>query len=288
MSDSKRVEKIISFYKEKFPLLTLGIYIIGFIYFVVYYFRFDINIVTFASLTDILLSMLSFAVIVSLFLFIIDVCLRTLITIFIGSPTLKSYDNIKFDELSEPVKKEIGSSILQPFNNISLDWLSEPVKKSITQKHEKKMSKIKIVIGAIIALALWFTNIGYISIIMFMILLVLSMYNITKSSNKDIVYKEAVNILLLMLVLIITIFSAFTMSNDVVEKERDFYAKSIKFKVDGKNYSTMKNDTDRYNFIGETSNYIFLYDLKYKGSLIFQKSSLKGVEIYKRDLHFGF
>jgi len=143
MSDSKRVEKIISFYKEKFPLLTLGIYIIGFIYFVVYYFRFDINIVTFASLTDILLSMLSFAVIVSLFLFIIDVCLRTLITIFIGSPTLKSYDNIKFDELSEPVKKEIGSSILQPFNNIVLIGFLSQLKKVLLRSMRKKCPRLK-------------------------------------------------------------------------------------------------------------------------------------------------
>lgn len=56
----------------------------------------------------------------------------------------------------------------------------------------------------------------------------------------------------------------------------------ISFFYNGKNYSTNENDSPNV-YIGETSNYLFLHDVKNNSTLSFRKEAIELMEIYPND-----
>lgn len=255
-------QKLISFKKEKLPLITLAIYVLGFIYYVIYYLGFDVDIVFYISLTDILLSILSSTLIFLLIVFIIELPLAFIVNLCIGIPSNKIHNGKRFCELPEDEQKRLDD------------------------QHDKREFKIRTIIYVIITVLLLFSNIGLTILSLFAFLMCLNFYSLARAEKKRVKRKKYFFWIVLVM-LVFTFFHAISSSIRVKENMRHFYAKSIKFTVNGKQYSTMKNDTDRYNFIGETSSHLFVYDLKNKGTLVFAKSDVKNIEVYKRDLYFS-
>ncbi len=242
------MNNVVSFYKSNLPIIILIIYSIGYIFLISYYFDFGIEIVYFISVTDILFT--SIDLIIS---FIITSAIFEVFILIITSILHSFFKNKKDGENIEEVKK----------NGKNFKFIS-----------------FLITCITLLFLILFVDNIFTYAFLL-SILMLSKFYNLlatTENKNNKEINKFIKGVLLSIIIVIIlgTYIFAHIVSEGVKEKKDYLTASPIEFKYNEKFYST-EIDTLKL-FIGQTSDFLFLYDLNTKKTSVFDKNKIVGLK----------
>lgn len=258
------------------PALAFFVYIIGFAYYIVYYYQFGINIISYITLTEVLVSTLIPLLIVfgiSMPYFVFKLSFRS---------TVKRY-KIIFNDISTTIKKHI------PCGKISEYYASDKRKFKLINKHFEHKERLNSYYSSVIVLSVMFSltcviiplyiymdiiKMGNKYFTIFILLLLIypainSYYRAYKKIRFDVVKNYHI-ISSLILVFIAILFCSIKLG--IYHAQQD--------KQDSKrlfNISTINNleYTDRdYNYIGECASAIFLYQNKNNNTIILNKTNI--------------
>jgi len=257
------MEKIINQYKTYLPIFLLLLYILGYVNLSYYYSVFNVSIEYYINLTDILMYVAGRLVSI-LLTFILFELIVSLPTIYIIE---KRRNNVIKNKLLESKKsKEVNSRYKNIYSRDKFDGSYSLLSMVI-------LFLIFIVVFVILKIvASW--SVYLIAIIFFKLYLALS-----DKKNKDNQVFEIFKYSIIIIPLIsIFLGLGFLESKEILEGKN---SKEITFLENNKNFSTK---SDSLLFIGETSEYLFLYYPRDKETKIFSKSTITDFKIYNK--HF--
>ncbi|WP_339706257.1 hypothetical protein [Algoriphagus aquimarinus] len=241
-------------FKNYLPALTLLATALGYIYLKFFYSQFDIEIEYYTNITDIILFVIAKFIDLSLAFIIIEI-----LTVY---PTLFIIESCRASHIKSKLKQR----------NFSKEVVLRIKKISQIKKSDGLYSIISLILILILSAALTmilsFPQRIFIYVIPILGLKFFLM--IPKKAIKE--QKEIILIVIPVIVLTLAIsffIRAVVESGDIVNNQN---YKALYFNSKGTNYDTR---TDSLNFIGETSNYLFIYNSKNKESYTFNKSSIE-------------
>lgn len=242
------MKKIIDSYKNISPVLLLYVYLIGYSILTTYYGMFDIEIIYYLALSDIIFITLKYTLIgvilFALFIIILE---------FLASAVAFFYKN---EQRQLKFTKTIPSAILS-FLVIGSYFLGD--------YYGYIYNYIPIIFIIILFIYLTFAQP--------LIFYITPNFNDIKLPKKKWILASLFMIFLGSMV--IGQFEALT----IQKKESFMFSKHFEFKYENVFFSTKNNKN--LNFIGETKDVLFIYDKLNKETLIFYKSNLKQLKLTK-------
>lgn len=245
--------------KEYFATVLLILYAIGYLNLKIYYSGFNIQIESYMTISEYLFAAISYFINIVVGFFAIEFLYLTM------SHLLSFYFYIFYINLK---KRKI---------NIRLAF------RLAAKFFESKYAIYSLIFNFILVISITildsklfykFSN-SILNIVLFLIL-----YFTIKLTLVSIKFKKSDSYILLLYSLILIIYgiliSGFTNKLGIV-KDGYFGKKfDIEFVIDNLSYSTIDNN---YRYIGETSQYLFIYDFKCKNTLVFLKENIKDYKI---------
>jgi|JI6StandDraft_1071083.scaffolds.fasta_scaffold102035_2 hypothetical protein len=250
---NKYVTKILSL-KELIPIILLLIYIMGFARLNLYYKEFGINIEYYIGLNDIIFHTLSFTVkIISVFM------INSLIILIFSYLLTKLYYFLLFKIIK---KRKISNKILEKFLDI-------------------KTNKILLLTVSIIYIVLiilfmycikYEKNTSFFYVYFYLNSIILFNINNIKNNTFDNRYRSSTITYIILFLISFSTASSY--------KHKEILSKSINSNIEFELKNSNINNKD-FNFIGETSEYLFLFHRKEGKSYIFNKSQIEIIKISK-------
>jgi len=158
-------------------------------------------------------------------------------------------------------------------------YKEKAIDKILTTKHKNRFKKFSIFFSILFSVVtVYFINEGWIYISAFIPFIFIKVYVVLITETKsELDIKKITNWFIpIFFILSVFCFALWGYMDGGSSKEKREFDKITSF-ADGKlSYST---DGLAYNLIGETSGYIFIYDIKLKKSLIFNKMIIKDLSI---------
>lgn len=261
------MNKIVTLYKSYLPILVLVVYSIGYIFLVNYYLNFGVEIVFFLSLTDILFTALDLLVVFVTLVVLLE------IVMFITSSVLfslfsKEEKDVKNDPLIEDILKKADENY-------------------INSKDKFRLVSLLLTVIILFILISYADNSFFFGLTLFT-LIPIKLHNLISGfedqsvkENKDQnieISKFRTGVIFFLIAVLI--FGAYIYGNIAADKVKNknspFLEIDVEFIDNGKTYST-ELDTTKL-FIGQSSNYIFLYDLPTEKTSVFSKSNLESLK----------
>lgn len=250
------LNKSIDFVKSNFNVLLIVVYIISYANYYIYYGNFNIDIVSYISLTDLLFYPLKLALGIFFAIIIIDLVLSfafTFTSIFVWRPYMTLILKTKrFSMRSEESRRRLRK-----------------IRHNYTNENDFK--EFLAFIGSIACMFLKFD----IVIILFPSLIVYMALLLGHDEKGYHVTTTMAIIVLLGTMLITSVYG-------VYDKRylKDDY--SISFIENNTRIST-DEESSTINYLGQSSDYIFLYDIEKKTSLIYSKSNISDIRIKENE-----
>jgi hypothetical protein len=252
---NKETTLFIKFFKGNITLILLGLYALSFVNYYIYYNSFEISIFNYIGLYDLIFFSLEYIFKIVLVIFIWEVlfyivfsCLFDLYTLYIILIHKKKYKLYFFSNRSK--KKRLKNVIFNKYFNDNIVV--------------NKVLFILILMAVIVFSPYKLTTIPALCIYF--------IYIFHKSDEVKL-YDftiTAISFIIIVFTLITTLFSSYSK-----RFEKDDYC--ISFYENSKLITTDKTST--YNYLGESSTYIFLYDFKNKESKIYFKENISELKI---------
>jgi len=246
------INKIIKLLKENLTLILLVIYSVSFTNYFIYYKSFNISIFNYINVTDLIFFTLEYIFKITLIIFIYEVTVFIIFTFLFNvyeRIVLLKRKKLEFYLKSKKNKKKIEKLFLKPF-----------------QKGLLNTKFFLFFLGVFILPFLPYKLIIFPAYFIYIIYLL-------ELGSKERMFKFSipfVSIIIFISMIVTTLFNSYSKR---FEKE-DYF---ISFKQDSKAITTSKSS--HLNYLGETSTYIFLYDISTRKSKIYQKSSLTNIEV---------
>lgn len=239
-------------YVDNLPAIISILYCIGYCYQKSYYYQFDIDIEYYVSLSDLLFYTVDFITIVFTFSIILEGIIATII-------------------------------IASFFNRVRTAYKNKKSKKNIFKTTEYVLSKkyntysLILVVALLITSTYTFSNYKY----LFSSLLTLFIFKLFISYKKNIhldARTRLINstfIISLSSLFAINIFLGSKQASKLKQNYDSIDIKQVEIK-DEQNFYSSEQDV---NYIGETTNYIFLYEIYTKKSIVINKGNVKSFKI---------
>lgn len=244
-----------------FPLLLLVVYSVGYLYLKFYYSGLGIFFEYYISLSDILFFSLNRLIIFGIIYIIFRTVIKLMFFIYANSIIRKMNVDVRNIKLSRRAFFIYKRKIYNEFRRylIALLVLS---------------SSFYIIYGAIMEGSKEYSIMLRIFIVVFVLV---GQYWIFLEKNEDGKKFDFVLLKLGVVVMVISISSIFLgiLDSNLIDKRSDNL--SLKFDYNGNVYSTIGQE---HFYIGETSEYIFLYEKINKKSLAFRKADLKNLQFF--------
>lgn len=240
----------IIFFKENITLILLGLYSLSFVNYYVYYKSFDISIFNYIGLNDMLFFSLEYIFKIIAFIFLSEAVLYITYTwIFIIYEKLVIFifrrKGLFYIKSSKENKERIGKIFHKKFRKTILGF------------------KFLVLIVAIFA-SISLPN----KLVIYPILMICLVYYLNKLTENGM--SEFLFVMSIGIIIISTLVT--TLVNSYNKRfEKDDYV--VSFNENSNHISTDKN-VSCYNYLGETSSHIFLYDIEKKESKIYFKESV--------------
>lgn len=252
---SKEKNEFITFFKENITLILLSLYTLSFINYYLYYKSFEISIFNYVGLNDLLFFSLEYIFNIFLLIFISEIILFIFFVLL----------HLIYEKFILFIIKKKGLLYLK-----SDKKNRERINKVLNKTFDSSLKNFRM---TIITLSIFIIPFFSHTLILLPTLLIYIAYYLEKF-NKDI----APYLTLTMASIIITLFTIITTLFNAYNKrfEKDNYI--ISFNEDDNLIST---DTkfSCYNYLGETSSNIFLYDIENKESKIYFKDNISNIKI---------
>lgn len=245
-------EKInfISFFKDNITLILLGLYSLSFVNYYVYYKSFDISIFNYIGLNDMLFFSLEYIFKIIGFIFLSEAVLYIIYTwIF-----------IIYEKIVVFIFKRKGIFYLKS---------SKENRERIGKIFHKKFKKTILGFKFLVLIVAIFASISLPNkLVIYPILMICLVYYLNKLTEEGM--PEFLFVMSIAIIIISTLVT--TLVNSYNKRfEKDDYI--ISFNENSNHISTDKN-VSCYNYLGETSSHIFLYDIEKKESKIYFKESV--------------
>lgn len=241
---------------ENISLLLLGIYSLSFINYYIYYKSFEISIFNYIGLNDLIFFALEYIFKISLIIFIWEI----LLFIIFGF-IYEFYEFVIIAFVKRKAKLYLKASKKNRNRIQEVLW----------KNFDEYLNQFRFSIAFLLMFVIPFTN--HI-LILFPTLLVYIVYYMGKLGKDD----EFIPVLLKMLIGIIVISMIVTTITNSYNKRFEKDNHTISFKENSIEISTDKN-ISKYNYLGETSSHIFLFDTVNNESRIFSKSNITDIKI---------
>lgn len=258
-------KKFIKSFKANFLLVSLVFYLLGFIYYWVFYLQFGISIFSYLDLKDILFTSLSYLLVLLILYFISEFLLLTF-----------SYGVFNFWftlRYKEKVNRRLGKSAR--------------VKRYLEYKNNKLFNDEYFLISNLvlltIAILLFFQFNSRFMFLLFMttFFILRFFFLIYAGLDRKSEREQTLNFGLItfsFLLILLAVGWGVTYGFNIKEGKSN---EKLEFYENGVLYSTK---TDSLDFIGETSSHLFLYDLKNRETLVFSKSAISKLVIEDNSL----
>lgn len=252
------MNKYLEIFKSNLTIVTLIFYVLGYTYLGMYYFQFDISIVNYINLQDIIFTTINSLVVLILAYLFIEfglyligiLILNTIFHLFIESKFLKRLGNNARAQKYIKFKNEKHYS-----DNIKGTTLS--------------------LLMLITFLLLYFSDEKTFIFSLFFPFFIIKLYQIIPKEKGEIQIQLNQFFLGLLTFTFILCFAYWGYNDGTAIKNSD-NGQQIEFREQNIAYSTK---SDSLNFIGETNGYIFLYNNKNRETLIFSKSGISSLKI---------
>lgn len=264
--------------KEYWSFILIAIYSIGYTYKYCYYIIFDINIFKYTSGADLLYTSLQYVILVAIlcsFLQILSTIIIYTIVAICGVFSIKNAIRIRDD--TKDKKKYSNYKIWSMISMLN------------RQHFSLYYFLMSFIFGIVLTILLIVFQINYTIIISFQIAqLIYFSWHSNKfieeegSTKINSIVKFLISPILAYIFLIILV-GLLGFSNAVNKQFTSNKTTTIQFDYVNKEYKTDKT----LNFIGETDNYIFLYDYMGESALIFQKSKIENYKITSKTTFFN-
>lgn len=248
--------KSISFFKKNLALILIGIYTVSFVNYYIYYNSFNISIFNYVGINDLLFFTLVYFFKIFLIFISIEFILFVFFTLIFGV-----YEKIVIFFIKKKGLLYINSTKSN----------KERILNVFSKKFDNAFRTFRI---SIIFLSIFFA----LPFFPYKLLIIPS-FTVYLFYSIDRVAKEKMgNFYILFSIGLITFFLVLSTLFDSYDKrfEKDDF--TISFFENSKFISTQKGKSN-YNFLGETSNNIFIFDIKKKESKIYLKENLNDVSI---------
>ena len=245
------MNNILEDYKNNIPIFVLAFYTLGYIYLHAYYSVFDISIEYYINLTDIIFFIVSKLINITVAYFLLEFIFKNT-TSWATSKILNLY-------VLNILKRRKNPEVFKRFLNININ---------------RKEGSLKIII---LTFSLIVTSFILIHILSFPYRLyiyltpyfLLNMYLINKKHFKTRLETRRILVFIAIFSVVISYFLiALTEAIDVKNK---IDLKHIQFISEKTAYNT---ESERFNLIGETTDYMFMYDSEKINTLVFKKSEI--------------
>lgn len=252
------MNKYLEIFKSNLTLVTLIFYVLGYAYLGMYYFQFDISIVNYINLQDIIFTTINSLVVLILAYLFVEFGLY-LIGILILNTIFHFF-------IERKLLKRLG-------NNAR-------VQKYIKYRNDKHYSdNIKgftlSLLMLITFLLLYFSDEKTFIFSLFFPFFTIKLYQIIPKEKGEIQSQLNQFFLGLLTFTFILCFAYWGYKDGTALKNSD-NGQQIEFKEQSISYSTK---SDSLNFIGETNGYLFIYNNKNRQTLIFNKSGISSLKI---------
>lgn len=244
--------------KSNFTIATLIFYVFGYAYLSIYYLQFDISIVNYINVLDILLTSVNFFAILLLICLLIEFGL-----FFVGLMILNGTFHLF---IRTKVVKRLGNSTR--------------AQKYLETKNNKYYSdNIKGTTFFVFLLlafsALYFGSEKIMLASLFLPFFIIKLYQITPK-EQGIRQLQLNRFFLGFLTIMLILCFIYWGYIDGISAKENKNGKQLEFKEQDILYNTK---SDSLNFVGETNGYIFLYHTKNRETLIFNKMGTTGLKI---------
>jgi hypothetical protein len=251
----KDKNEFIAFFKENIALLLLGLYTLSFVNYYLYYKSFEISIFNYVGINDLLFFSLEYIFKIILLIFISEVILFIIYAVFFGI----------YEKFIIFIIKKKGMLYLS-----SKKENKERIKKLFEKKFSNSLKVFKI---TIVFLSMFTIPFFSYKLILYPTILVYMIYHLERISQEKLTYLmlSASSIIIIFFSIITTLVNAYNK-----RFEKDDYI--ISFNED-KNFISTDTKISCYNYLGETSSNIFLYDIENKESKIYFKDKISDLKI---------
>lgn len=251
------MNKYLEIFKSNLTVITLIFYILGYTYLVIYYFQFDISIVNYINLLDIIFTTInSLAILLLTYLFI--EFLLFIVGILILNTIFRLFIRRKF-------LKRLGD------NTRVQKYL-----KFRNEKHDSDNIKGCTLFLLLLStfLLLYYSDEKILISSLFFPFFIIKLHQIIPKEKGEIQIQLNQFFLGLLTFMFILCFSYWGYKDGISAKNNK--GQYIEFKEQGILYNT---NSDSLNFVGETNGYLFLYNNKNRETLIFSKSGISNLKI---------
>ncbi|MDY0779237.1 hypothetical protein [Tenacibaculum sp. IB213877] len=248
--DLKENIDFLKFFKNNTSLILLGVYILSFINYYIYYKSFKIPIFNYIGLNDMLFFTLEYIFKIILIIFLSEVFL-----FFIFGILFMFYEKIVIFLVKKKGKLYLKSD--NKNRNRIKDLFIKPFNKGLINFR-----------FSIVFISIFFIPTSGNVLLLFPTLLVYLIYYLEKVSKE-----KMYNLTFIFFCGIIILFLTFTTLVNLYEKRsiKDDYKISF---IENSNYISTDRSISCYNYLGETSSHIFLYNIERKESRICSKSNI--------------
>lgn len=250
-----KLKSIIQGFKYNIPILISCFYILGYIYMNRYYSSFDISIEYYVNLTDIIFLTVNYLMMILIIYVIFE-----LVSSFIANMAFYVWSHF-FHKKTDNLKNE------------------RVIERFIDVRRKKSFQWISLSILIVIAFGIiYFSGMFMIYTSIFVPLILIKVNYLVFSKTKVEESKKKIsNFFVIVFSIISIICFAYWgyydgVSNKIIKKDSPI----VSF-TDNNNFYSTKGTT--FNLIGETSGYLFLYDIKNKESLVFAKQNIRNFKI---------
>ncbi|MDR6845590.1 hypothetical protein [Flavobacterium granuli] len=252
------MHKYLEIFKSNLTVITLIFYVLGYTYLAMYYFQFDISIVNYINLQDILFTAINSLVVLILTYLFVEFGLY-IIGIFILNTIFQIFIKRKF-------LKKLGNN--------------PRVQKYLKFRNEKYYSAniegtTLFLLVLITFLLLYFSDEKALIFSLFIPFFIIKLYRITPKEKGEMQIQLNQFFLGLLTFTFILCFAYWGYKDGTTTKNSK-NGQQIEFREQGIAYNTK---SDSLNFIGETNEYLFLYNNKNRETLIFSKSGINCLKI---------
>lgn len=251
------MRKILDLYKSEFSILILLIYSLGYCYLSFYYKIIGIPIEYYISLSDILFNAIEILVQILILFLAQEIVLKSI---------AKIIQNIYYSKTLNPKLR---------VRNLKKDLYERFKRLVINKEKEKHLNEtilfLFMVLGSLIMIQF---TIFKAFVMIYAFFLVVKLFFIIEQKNKKEADENKNLLIPLMLFCLFAVFTVWGLS-DIKKVKTGKTNKVVEFRIDNQCYSTAD---ENYNYIGESSTYLFLYDKKNEESLIFNKQNMSDLQ----------
>jgi len=257
------MKNFLNIFKENFPLILLMFYIFGYTYLITYYNQFDISIVKYIDLLDLLFTSINYLV----FILVVYIFVEAAIYFFAYFSLALIFNQI----VTKRIHKRLGYSS-------KVEQYIESTHNKYIIRNIKILSLVFFVLATFICLRVIDETLIILSL--FFPFLTLKIFQVIPRKNKKQKTKAYQLLLSVFFIILVLCFAAWGYIDGGLNKKTK-QSSIIEFKEEGLLYSTK---TDSLNFIGETNQFLFLYNKRERYTLVFNKQNIYNMKIKDNSL----